>query len=138
MNIQVLYYSKTGKTKKVAVAIASALNVHEQNIRDTKLDEGSFVFLGSGCYGGKPGKDMMNFIMNNDFTTRNVALFGTSGSGEGKEVTEMEESLNSKGANIIDRFFCKGKFLLVNRGRPNAEDLEGAKEFARNAISAYE
>ena len=37
------------------------------------------LFLGSGCYDGRSGKEMVRFIERNDFTGRSIALFGTSG-----------------------------------------------------------
>lgn len=63
---------------------------------------------------------------------RSVALFGTSGRGEGKEVHVMAEALKQKGANVIGSYYCKGKaFVVANMGRPGREDLEGARKFAR-------
>jgi hypothetical protein len=58
-------------------------------------------------------------------------LFGTSGSGKGEEVNEMEGFLNTREASIKGKFFCKGKFMFTNRGRPNDDDLEEAKKFAQ-------
>lgn len=132
MNYQVIYFSKKGNTKKIAEAIASELNVSAEDVNGAKLNENCFVLLGSGCYGGKPAKAMITFIEDNDFKSRNIALFGTSGAGKGVELIEMEKILNNKDACIKEKFFCKGKFLFANRGRPNNEDLEKAKEFAKN------
>jgi flavodoxin I len=119
MEFQVIYFSRKGNTKKVADAIASELGVRAEDVEYAKLVENAFIFLGSGCYGGKPGKNMTEFIENNNFNSRNVALFGTSGGGEGVEVKEMENLLIFKKALIQDKFFCKGKFLMFSRGRPN-------------------
>jgi flavodoxin len=52
----------------------------------------------------------------------------------------LREKLDSKGYTIIDEFGCRGfntnSFLKffggLNKGRPNAEDLKNAEEFARN------
>ncbi len=131
MKFQVIYFSKTGNTKKVAEAIASELGVKTEDVNVAKLDRDTLVFLVSGGYGGKPAGGITKFILDNDFKSRDVALFGTSGSGEGKEVTEMENILNPKEAHIKGTFFCKGKFLLFNRGRPNEEDLKEAQKFAK-------
>ncbi len=134
MKFQVIYFSKKGNTKKVAEAIASELDVEAENVKDTKLDKNALVFLGSGCYGGKPAKLMTKFIRDNDFRSRNVALFGTSGSGEGKEVAEMERILRTKEATIKGTFFCKGKFIFFNRGRPSEDDLKGTQKFAKRMV----
>ena len=130
MEFQVIYFSKTGHTKKVAETIASELGVKAEDVKDAELNEDALVFLGSGCYGGKPAEIMTKFIEDNNFKSRNVALFGTSASGEGMEVKEMENILNTKEACIKGKFFCKGKFLFTNRGRPSDEDLDEAKKFA--------
>jgi flavodoxin I len=132
MDYQVIYFSRKGNTKKIADAIASELSAKAEDVKDAKLKDNCFVFLGSGCYGGKPAKVMIKFIEDNTFTSKNVALFGTSGAGEGAELIEMENILNNKDACIKGKFFCKGKFLFANRGRPNNEDLENAKKFANN------
>ena len=135
MEIQVIYFSRTGHTKKVAEAIASELGVKTEDVKNARLNENALVFLGSGCYGNRPAEIMIKFIEDNNFTSKNVALFGTSASGEGIEVKEMEDILNSKEACIKGKFFCKGKFLLANRGRPSDEDLDEAKKFAKLIIS---
>ena len=131
MESQVIYFSRKGNTKKVAETIASELGVIAEDVKNAKLNDNSLVFLGSGCYGGKPGKIMTKFIEDNDFNSRNVALFGTSGGGEGVEVKEMENILIAKKVCIKGKFFCKGKFFMFSRGRPNDDDLDDAKKFAK-------
>jgi flavodoxin I len=130
---EVVYYSMSGNTKKVAEAIAAELDVKAENVKAKEwLTKGSFVFLGSGCYASKPGKGLQEFIARNDFKGREVALFGTSGGGGGDEVRVMEELLKSEGALIKGSFYCKGKsFLLFSRGHPSDEELAKAREFAK-------
>ena len=129
---EVVYYSMCGNTKKVAEAIAAELGVKAENIKKKKgPTEGSFVFLGSGNYGGGPGRTMRKFIAGNDFKGRQVALFGTSGDGKGSEVRAMEELLKPKGALIRGSFYCQGRtFFLFYRGHPSNEELAKAREFA--------
>ena len=129
---EVVYYSITGNTKKVAEVIAAELGVKAENVKaKQELAKDSFVFLGSGCYGYKPGRKLRKFIASNDFKGRQVALFGTSGSGEGAEVRAMGELLKPKGALIKGSFYCQGKsFFLFNRGHPSQKELANAREFA--------
>ena len=134
---QVLYYSMTGNTRKLASAIAEELGVEALNIKTAKLQRDGVLFLGSGSYGDKPSKDMLKFIEKNDFAGLKVALFGTSGKGAGLEVKGMEEALKHKGANILGGYYSKGwAFVAVNLGRPGKEDLEGARKFAREMVKA--
>ena len=130
---EVIYYSLTGNTKKVADAIATELSVVAENAKtkDTLAEE-SFVFLGTGKYGPLRGLGFRQFIDRNDFAGRKVALFGTSGNGRGEEVGALEEAVTAKGADVVGQFFCKGEFMfLVNRKRPTSKDLEDARAFAR-------
>ena len=129
---EVVYYSWSGNTKKVAEAIAAELGVKAENIKTKKeLTRDSCVFLGSGYYGGGPGRKMRKFIAGNDFKGRQVALFGTSGGGEGKEVRVMEQLLKPKGALIRGSFYCEASyFFLFNRGHPSDEEITSARMFA--------
>ncbi len=57
-----------------------------------------------------------------------------------KDHSMLKEKLQFKGYMIVDEFACKGfntnSFLKyfggMNKGRPNAEDLKHAEEFALN------
>ncbi|UCD54002.1 MAG: flavodoxin [Dehalococcoidia bacterium] len=130
--LEVVYYSMRGNTKKVAEAIAAELGVKAEDVKAKKgLAKDSFVFLGSGCYAGKPGKGLREFIARNDFKGRQMALFGTSSAGRGDEVKVMEELLKPTGALIRGSFYCKGRFLCLNRKHPSDEELAKAKEFAK-------
>ena len=130
---EVIYYSLTGKTKRVADAIATELDVVAENVNTKdKLAEDSIVFLGAGLYGPLRGWGLRRFIDRNSFDGRKVALFGTSGEGKGKEVGALEEAVAAKGAEMAGSFFCKGEFLfLVNRTHPTSKDLGNARTFAR-------
>lgn len=131
MLFQVIYFSRKGSTKKIADAIASELNVKSCDVKEAKLDKDTFLFLGTGSYGSKPGKAMIKFIENNDFSKRKIALFGTSGGGDGKEVEAMDEQLKIKGAIIKGKYFCKGKFFIMNKTKPDNKDVEDAKKFSK-------
>ena len=134
MNVQVIYFSRAGQTKKIAKAIASECGVNPVDVCDAKLHDDVIVFLGSGCYGGKAGKEMKEFIKSSDFSSKSVALFGTSGGGVGKEVEDMKKMLLEKGADVKGEFYCKGKFFVMNWKKPDEVDLNYAKNFAKDMI----
>ena len=134
---EVVYYSMTGKTRRLAEAIADELGVVAA---DAKTKDGlatsSLVFLGAGKYGPLRGWGLKGFIEANDFDGRKVALFGTSGNGSGEELEAIDELVTAKGAEVVGRFHCAGQFLLViNRNHPDGRDLEAAKRFARDMAS---
>ena len=129
---EVIYYSLTGNTKKVAEAIATELDVVAEDVKTKdKLAEDSFVFLGAGLYGPLRGWGFRRFIDRNDFRGRKVALFGTSGEGKGTEVGALEEAVAATGAEVAGSFFCRGRFLFLKRDHPTNEDLGNARRFAR-------
>jgi len=65
---EVVYYSITRNTKKVAEVIAAELGVKAESVKAKReLAKDSFVFLGSGCYADKPGRKLRKFIASNDF-----------------------------------------------------------------------
>ena len=135
---EVVYYSLCGSTKKIAEAVADELGVEAENVKTKKeLAKDSFVFLGSGCYGSRPGRGMRKFIAENDFKEKQVALFGTSGGGEGEEVRAMEEMLKPTGALIKGNFYCEAKyFFLFNRRHPSDEEIASARKFANEMKEA--
>ena len=77
---------------------------------------------------------MIKFIEKNDFTDRDVALFGTSGGGEGKETEFMETVLKEKNVNVKGKYFCQGKFWFGNKDKPSKKDLDDSMKFARDMI----
>ncbi|OPX69368.1 MAG: flavodoxin [Methanoregulaceae archaeon PtaB.Bin009] len=132
-DIAVFVDSRGGNTKKVADTIAAELGVAAGDPAAMLPADAKVVFLGSGVYGGKPGKAMTAFIASGDFSGLKVALFATSGGAAGadKMLGTMADTLKEKGATVIGNFHCRGKYLFTNRGHPGPEDLENARKFAR-------
>jgi flavodoxin len=137
-DIAVFVDSRGGNTRKVADAIAEELGVPVGDITISPPGDAKILFLGSGTYGGKPGEAMMKFIGAGTFTGRRVAVFGTSGAPAGSEkmIAVMTDALKQKGAVILGSYHCRGRFLILNWGRPGREDLDNAKKFAREMLRA--
>jgi flavodoxin len=132
-DITVLVDSRGGNTRKVADAIAEELGVKVSDIGASLPDDTKLLFLGSGTYGGKPGKNIMKLIESGNLSGRKIALFGTSMNPAGSKnmIAVMEDAVKKKGATVAGTYHCGGKFLLFNRGHPDKADLENAKKFAR-------
>ena len=135
---EVIYYSMTGNTKKVAEVIAAELDVSAEDVKTKgELAEDSFLLLGSGNYFPLPGRGFKKLVASNDFDGRKVALFGTSGGGKGREVEALEKMVTAKGAKVMGKFHCTGKmFFFINRKHPDKKDLKNAKKFARKLKKA--
>ncbi|MFA5269320.1 MAG: flavodoxin family protein [Methanoregula sp.] len=137
-DIAIFVDSRGGNTRKVADAIAEELGVSVGDLTTPLPADQKVLFLGSGTYGGAPGKEMMKFVTDNVFTGRRVVLFGTSMAEAGalKMIAALEDAVTKKGATVLGNYHCKGKFLLFNWGRPNAEDLNNAKKYSREMYRA--
>lgn len=130
---EVIYCSRGGNTRRVAEAISSELGVSAKDIRTAgEVPRGAFILLGSGNYGGRPTKEVANFIEKNCGRETRAAVFGTSAGDKGNEVTSIEKLLVKRGVTVGAGFHCPGRFLFfIRRGRPNEEDLKKAREWAR-------
>jgi flavodoxin len=129
---EVVYFSRTGNTKKVAEAIAAELKVTAKDIKTAGLlPKDAFIFLGTGCYGATLPKEIGAFMQKNSFRGRIIALFTTSAFGSIAERNLIEKQLTEKGAIITHNYKCFGHFLSMKKEHPTPQELEKAKEFAR-------
>lgn len=155
-----LYSYHHKNTEKVANVIAKVLDAQIKTpgeICPEELQEYDLVGFGSGIYGEKhhasllaladklpPVTGKKAFI----FSTNGVPAWATRPTGYmsptpelfAKNHSGLKEKLQLKGYTVIGEFSCPGfntnSFLKyfggINKGRPNAEDLKRAEEFARN------
>jgi len=139
MKARVIYQSTTGNTKKVADAIAAAAGCVAEPVADAVISEPvDMLFLGAAVHGGKIDPSVEKFIEGLDpALVRQTTLFST-GYEESKEkaIRQMRDLVSQRGIPVTDKcYFCRGKFLLWNRGRPNEDDLALAGDFAREIVS---
>jgi flavodoxin I len=140
----VIYYSKTGNTKKVAEAIAEELKAELKSVDEVEVDKlGDYQLLciGTPVYGGSPCSQIREFLENlPDLEGRKGAGFCTMAIvGAGRTLDFIKSKLEQKKVAFVGDFSCIGQtgiFLgygprLWAIGRPNKEDLEKAKSFAR-------
>ena len=147
-SLLVLYSYHHNNTEKIANVFAKVLDAQirtPQQINIEELQEYSLIGFGSGIYGGKHHKTLLDLADTlPQVTNRKAFIFSTSAlTGKAKVAEDhslLREKLQLKGYMIIDEFGCKGfntnSFLKyfggMNKGRPNAEDLKHAEEFAQN------
>ena len=151
----VLYSFHHNNTEKIAKAFVQVLDAQiktPQQIDPDELQRYDLVGFGSGIYSDKHHKFLFDLVEKlprvNDkkafiFSTSGAPAFALDG-GDLEDYVEkahlpLREKLQSKGYTIVDEFNCPGhntnKFLKafggLNKGRPNAQDLKRAKEFAQ-------
>ncbi|HML05091.1 MAG TPA: flavodoxin domain-containing protein [Methanobacterium sp.] len=144
MKTAIIYKSvHRGNTKKIAEAMAEALEADLFDCDDVKKDiinEYDLIGFGSGIYYYKPHKNLRKFVESMD-NVENKKAFHFSTSGDGKYFDWLEKNLSKKGFDVIGEFHCKGYYAYsikgmlslkgLNKGRPNEEDLNNAREFAK-------
>ena len=137
-------------TEKIADAMAKVLNAQikkPKEIKPEELQEYDLIGIGSGIYGEKHHEDLLGLADKlPQVTDKKAFIFSTSAvmgkAKVAKDHSQLREKLESKGYMIIGEFSCKGfntnsfmKYLGgMNKGRPNAEDLENAEEFVKNLL----
>ncbi len=130
----VVYYSKGGHTRKIANAIADELEVQAVDVKEQQPDpaKADMLIVGSGTYGGKSGPEIINFLNAlAPVANKKAACFSTCAGNTEAVIAEMTTILKAKGYTMVECFNCLGQFALFkNRGRPNADDVQKAKEYA--------
>jgi flavodoxin len=153
--IIVLYSCHHRNTEKIASRIAEILDARIAQPQQAGLQEihdHDLVGFGSGIYNGTHHKKLLELADNLPQTDgKKVFLFSTDGMPRGlvknkatlmnkmyKDHTALRQRLQSKGYVVFGEFNCAGfdtygfwkLFGGLNKGRPDAQDLAQAAEFA--------
>ena len=139
----IVYSSRTDNTRQVAEAMAKPLGADLlaiEQMKDHHLRGRPVVGLGSGVYWLRLDRRIIDLAAKISADSR-VFIFSTSGWRgkflEGFFRSELEKQLQRHGITVVGRWHCPGqdkqalfKWLNISRGRPNAEDICSAREFA--------
>jgi flavodoxin len=137
MNIEVRYLSRSGNTKRVAEAIANAVNVRATSVTEPVGGDTDLLFLGGAVYGFGIDDSLKKFISELPQSVKHVVIFSTSAVVK-SAFSQMSALLAERDFDVCPfSFHCWGAFTFMHRGRPNAEDLQNAEVFARKAAEAY-
>ena len=147
-SLVIVYSYHHHNTEKIAKVFAKILDVQikkPQQINPEELKKYDLIGFGSGIYGAQHHESLLDLADNlPQVTNKKAFIFSTSAiMGKNKvadDHSKLRGKLQSKGYIIVDEFACKGfntnsfmKYLGgMNKGRPNAEDLKNAEEFAEN------
>lgn len=136
MTIKVAYLSKTGHSRKIARAIAEALQTEPIDIRTAPAPaEADLLFLVGGIYGGQSLPEMLSYAeMLRPELVRRVALV-TSCAGMTARQQAVRQKLEDNGVGVLaDEFVCPGSFLFMRFRHPNPSDLRQAADFALRTV----
>ena len=157
-SLLVLYSYHHHNTEKIAKIFAKVLDAQikwPKEINPEELQKYDLIGFGSGIYSSKHHESLLEIVDKlPEVIDKKAFIFSTCGApiaiGGQKTLDDyaikchslLREKLKSKGYLIIDEFICAGfntnSFLKlfggINKGRPNAEDLKNAEEFAKRLI----
>ena len=136
MKTAVRYYTKTGNTKRLANTVAEAVG-EEALPLDAPIDEPvDVLFLGNSYYAFSIDPEVRDFVRKLDKSkVGKIVNFG-SAAMLNSTYKKVKAEADKAGIPMDTReFHCKGEFKGIHKGRPNAEDLKAAAEFAKMIIS---
>ena len=140
MKILLIVKSKgSGNTMQIAEAMAEACPAIITSLEDAgnyNAEEFDLVGLGSGIFLGKHYKQLFNFAKT--VNNKNCFVFSTSGCNNLKKVNaSLIKLLESEGKTVWGSFACRGVFLGINKGHPNADDFDDAQKFITEVVEKF-
>ncbi len=139
----IVFCSQTGNTRRVADAMAEPLNAEVlliDQLKDHQLRGRPLIGLGSGVYWLRLARPIVDLAARLPAASR-VFIFSTSAWGPGWGPFyqgDLAKKLDQRGIEIVDRWHGPGqdrnplfKWMGISKGRPNAEDIQKARAFAR-------
>jgi flavodoxin len=148
MKTLIIYVSiHHGNTERVAKVMANVLGTDLLPVKQVDarmLEQYDLIGFGSGIYFGRHHKSLLDFVGKLPMLKDKKAfIFSTSGLGKIWFFHDFDKPLKKRlqrrGFDIIGEFSCRGLDTYritklvggINRGRPNAQDLQRAEDFAR-------
>ena len=135
MKIAVRYYTKTGNTKRLAEAIAKAVETEALPISAPITEPVDILFLGNSYYAFTIDPEVRTFVLSLDKDkVGRIVNFGSAAmmNSTWKKVKAVADKV---GIRMDEReFHCKGEFKNVHKGKPDEADLKAAADFARKIV----
>ena len=135
MNVAVRYYTKTGNTKRLAEVIAEALGVKAYPISEPIREKTDILFLGNSYYAFSIDPEVRNFVRGLDKNlVGKIVNFG-SAAMLNSTYKKVKAEADKVGIPMDEReFHCKDEFKGIHKGKPDADDLKAAADFAKQIV----
>ena len=135
MNIAVRYYTRSGNTEKLAMAIAQALGVQAESVTAPLEKKTDVLFLGCSYYAFDVDDAVKNFIFESKENIGQIVCFGTSAMMKSTH-KPMKKVCDAAGVRLSDlEFHCRGSFGPMHKGHPDEQDLTNAAVFAKMVVN---
>ena len=135
MKVAVRYYTKTGNTKKLAEAIASAVGAQALPLSAPVDEPVDILFLGNSYYAFSIDPEVRRFVRSLDRSkVGRIVNFG-SAAMLNSTWKKVKAEADRVGIPMETReFHCKGTFKGLHKGRPNEADMAAAAVFAKSFL----
>lgn len=139
-----------GNTAKIAHAIGDVLSadlLEPELVDPARVSSYALLGVGSGIFGSTPHPRLRSFVQQLPAGDGMAAFtFTTSGFGRSQSrpwERSLEGLLRDRGYGVVGSFACRGFDTWlplrliggVNKGHPNAQDLDRARDFARGVAT---
>jgi len=142
MKTDVVYYSATGNTRKIADVIAKVAGCEaRQAQQDPPVIDADLIFVGGAVYATSdhnlhPSIRIFADRLKASGYRGRIVLFAT-GFKRGDAIGLLRQAFRERGFAVEEEsFFCKGQLFLFMKGHPNKADLEEAAAFAAKIIAS--
>lgn len=134
MNIEIRYYSKTGNSKKLALAISEEIEKEAFDITNNLDKEVDILFICNAIYWAGIDSKVKTFIKEN--ANKIKLLVNISNAGIKKSSYKGMKKLAKKNKIRISEkeFHCPGSFMGMHKNRPNEDDLLALRKFVKEVI----
>ncbi len=135
MKAEVRYYTKTGNTKRLAEAVASALGTQAKPISEPVTQQIDILFLGNSYYAFNIDPEVKDFVASLDKNlVGKIVNFG-SAAMLNSTYKKVKAEADKAGIPMDSReFHCKGEFKGIHKGKPDEADMKAAAGFAKMII----
>ena len=136
MKVEIRFFtkSKKGNTFKLAKAVEEAINVKAKTIENDLDEEVDILFLVNAMYAFNIDNEIKEFLKRNASKIKCLVNVNSAASGAStlKSVKKVADKYN---INVSDKeYHTVASWLSLNKDRPNEEDLNRLKEFAKAIV----
>ena len=134
MKIAIRYFTKTGNTKKLADAIAQELGIESKDISSPLEEKVDMLFLCDSVYWAGVDNKVKQFISENKDNIGKLVNISTAALIE-SSYSQIKKLCDRSGIPVSDEeFHCKGSFKVIHKGKPDSEDINAVRKFAKKVV----
>lgn len=136
MTTKIVYRTKTGHSRKIALATAEALGIEAIDLKKTPdIGTVDLLIIVGGIYGGMSNPDLVAFAKSVDPERVKKAALVTSCASRKFFQKDVRAELVARGVDVVtEEAVCWGSFLFHGWGHPNKDDFETAIAFVKNLL----